>query len=386
MTGVGSVGDDYAIKFAENLLALLDEGRTTTTYKYLVLLAMLDCVIEYAGPDGLPPTTLTTSQLAKRATEILWPQSAVFAPQLEGRVLKQTQSGQQAELISEAVRLRERLQLGPYGTFRQAMSDVPDQANRLIRETEWKLIEMPLPRLQRFGQRDRHFIYEISWDESLTQREFKSIDFDNRIRFVPGAAECLLRLSSLLRPLIQRRWASMVARLNSDFVRDSELEQFMFGPQRASLTKLQEPLRDMQGGRCYYCSDRVTAASNPQVDHFIPWSRYPNDEIGNLVLTDGSCNSSKSDLLASEDHLERWVERLAGGGELASELESLATALDWECDWPKSLSIARGIYLRLGDGAQLWAGRRGREREFVDADADRLVQILKVPEVTPEPR
>lgn len=35
--------------------------------------------------------------------------------------------------------------------------------------------------------------------------------FDNRVLLLPGVGEFLLQLSGLLRPLIQRRWAAMVA-------------------------------------------------------------------------------------------------------------------------------------------------------------------------------
>ena len=46
---------------------------------------------------------------------------------------------------------------------------VPDE--RLVRRVEWKLIEMPLPRLQMMGQSYRPFIYEIYWDQRVEQRE-----------------------------------------------------------------------------------------------------------------------------------------------------------------------------------------------------------------------
>lgn len=36
----------------------------------------------------------------------------------------------------------------------------------------------------------------------------------NLIRFKIGAGKCLIQLSELLRPLIHKKWASMVARIN----------------------------------------------------------------------------------------------------------------------------------------------------------------------------
>ena len=46
-----------------------------------------------------------------------------------------------------------------------------------------------------------------------------------------------------------------------------------------------------------------------EVDHFIPWSRYPTDLGQNFVLAHSKCNNSKSDFLAAEPHLGMWAER-----------------------------------------------------------------------------
>ena len=48
-----------------------------------------------------------------------------------------------------------------------------------------------------------------------------------------------------------------------------------------------------------------------EVDHFVPWSRYPRDLAHNLVFAHKQCNRKKSDLLAAEAHLESWVQRNA---------------------------------------------------------------------------
>ncbi|MFV2082166.1 MAG: hypothetical protein ACC669_09890, partial [bacterium] len=45
------------------------------------------------------------------------------------------------------------------------------------------------------------------------------------------------------------------------------------------------------------------------VDHFIPWVKYPVDLGHNFVLTDSNCNRKKRDYLAAESHLENWFNR-----------------------------------------------------------------------------
>jgi hypothetical protein len=61
------------IGFAEKLLALLDEGRFTATYKYAVLIGLMDLCMENSLDSGLAPESVTTRQLAEKIIEIYWP-------------------------------------------------------------------------------------------------------------------------------------------------------------------------------------------------------------------------------------------------------------------------------------------------------------------------
>ena len=61
------------ISFAEKVLELIDEGRYTATYKYAVLLALIDLCLERTQASGAPPDVLTTHQLAEKIIEIYWP-------------------------------------------------------------------------------------------------------------------------------------------------------------------------------------------------------------------------------------------------------------------------------------------------------------------------
>jgi hypothetical protein len=56
--------------FGERLLNLLDQGKFTATYKYAVLLALLDLCLENPKPDGSAPDCLTARQLAEKVVEI----------------------------------------------------------------------------------------------------------------------------------------------------------------------------------------------------------------------------------------------------------------------------------------------------------------------------
>ena len=66
--------------FAQRLLQLLDEGRFVATYKFAVLLGLLDVLLETVDHDGQAPTTISTRRLAARVVEIYWPQPATSTP------------------------------------------------------------------------------------------------------------------------------------------------------------------------------------------------------------------------------------------------------------------------------------------------------------------
>jgi len=244
---------------------------------------------------------------------------------------------------------------------------------RLVRSVERTLILMPLPRLQVVGGENEALIYRIGWGLEI-ERKRASVaeyqrsrggDFDNRIQFLHGVGDHLVALNGLLRPLVYRAWSAMVAQLNG--LEESRLQAFLFGVDRASLAPVRPGLVDLQEGRCFYCGSRV--GGRCEVDHFIPWARYPNNAVENLVVADGRCNSAKRDFLAAEGHVRHWRERNARS---PGHLSRLADGLTWETRPDETLGIARGIYLRLPPRARLWV----REREFCLADRDALGPLL----------
>lgn len=86
------------------------------------------------------------------------------------------------------------------------------------------------------------------------------------------------------------------------------LEQFMFEPSRNQLNAVANVLVELQDCKCFYCNKSMKK-SGYAVDHFIPWSMYPSDTGHNFVLADISCNSKKSNFLASDEFLYKWQER-----------------------------------------------------------------------------
>ena len=76
------------------------------------------------------------------------------------------------------------------------------------------------------------------------------------------------------------------------------------------------------------------------VDHFLPWSRYPDDGLDNFVLADKSCNGWKSNSLAASQHLTRWARRFQLDTTECSQLADLAADSEWDRGGLKTVSVA----------------------------------------------
>jgi 5-methylcytosine-specific restriction endonuclease McrA len=123
-------------------------------------------------------------------------------------------------------------------------------------------------------------------------------------------AYCLRRFQPLVQQLARTHWVGHIKanRQNHEILGAADdLEDFLFASSRQSLAIIGAGLRKLDGPRCFYCGQGV---GEGDVDHFVPFVLYPRDIAHNFVLTHPQCNRSKSDSLASRDHLERWLSRL----------------------------------------------------------------------------
>ena len=155
--------------------------------------------------------------------------------------------------------------------------------------------------------------------------------------------------------MIEGAWSLFVQRRNPRLLSQVvDLRSFLFGFRRSSLVAYRPLLLEVQRGQCFYCESDLKARGD--IDHFIPWRRYPLDLGHNFVLAHKGCNSSKSDLLAAEEHLERWTERSRVCRE---ELEEGFDKLKALHDWSATRGIARYAYGQVQrDGGQVWVEAR----------------------------
>jgi 5-methylcytosine-specific restriction endonuclease McrA len=364
-----------SVAFGEKLLALLDTGSFTTSYKYALLLGLLDATLEGTGPGGEPPETLSGRDLGRRVFELYWRQARPYS---EEGSLRQSR---QRDIVIKLVELRAELAVPENLPLDRARSHHRHAIDRLEQETVATVVRYPIPLLQRFGTgsgavEDR-FIYDYGWQEGLSAGRVQRADFDDRLHLVAGAGEHLIALAGLARPVIEREWMRHVARRNADQVDELRLEAFLFGSERISLLAVREPLLQVQGGRCFYCHGE----RGPwEVDHFLPWARWPDDRLDNLVVAHRRCNNDKRAALAGLHHLGRWWRRVKPGTRVSRHLQEVAAQLMWPRDPARTAGGARGLYLHQPEGTMLWIA----PGEVEPMKHDRLEAILHAPPLAAE--
>ena len=390
-------GRPFEVEFLEKLQRLLDAGEFTSTYKFAILIGLTELVFE-----ALPSHSMdfTTRNLAARVARLYWPHVEKIEPRHgPGLHLPRQNRGRPAEIITRTNAVREslvRYRTEP-PTLDLLRMHSPEVYEDYLDEIEWKLIEMPLPRLQRLPSGVDEFLYSISWDladvepnrriqpavrkHQKARREWSRHHsdepppvlggFDSRIRLKDGVRDVLSRFHWLIREVVEPRWVRMVEQLNPEICDCPDLRERLFGAQRIPLERVRPFVKDAQKGRCFYCEERMTSVV---VDHFIPWSKYHVDYLENLVGAHARCNGSKSAHLPALVHLARWCSRLEPGGRESFVFDEAAGALGWRRRPDACLAIANQVYDQHPDHAPLWLQVGAFQREWSHIE---VVSIVK---------
>jgi 5-methylcytosine-specific restriction endonuclease McrA len=335
------VADDGLL--IERLLRVIDEGRRTATYKLALLLALIDAA---AVSDGA--TELPTRSIAAQVLALYYPQTRLYVAN-DGieRELRQI-SMKSSPPLRAALRLRLHGDAADCRSAHDAAVRIPDEYERALDAVEDTFVRYPIPLLQVVGRQLVPFLYHADWEEGTTVASLRRRDAD-RVRLLPGVADRLVVLGPMLRPLIELHWTSDVARWTGVNLEDEALRTHLFGTERVTFpARLVAGVHDLQDGNCFYCGDRISGRG--QVDHFLAWSRWPNDAVENLVLAD-RCNGAKSDHLSAVAHLERWATRLDEHG---ANLSDIAASTGWRSDPARTRALVATTYSHLSPGTPLW--------------------------------
>lgn len=330
---------DEKLRFIANIERVLAEGAFVSTYKYALLVSLVDLAIEH-GDDSGNPLQLPIELIAEKFAELYWRQAEPYCATDDGApglLLHQNQGKQAA-----AIRLLAQLHAS-CSTISEARRST--RWRSLVSQMRSLLREMPLGRLQKLAHEEVVFLYE--WQP---KRDW--------ITLLPGVAFHLRERATLIRRLAQTEWLRFVLSLQQNrpaLGGATRLSEFLFGSSRAALAvKVCEPLRELQHGRCFYCEGGLRRDAD--VDHFIPWSRYPRDLIHNLVAAHAKCNADKSDLLGGPRYLERWARFISDEDKTLVQVGKEAGLI---VDRPTSIAVTRWSYENIDRArSPVWLGRK----------------------------
>ena len=342
MTGSGD-----ALALGQRLVAVLETGLRTATYKLATLVALIDHCVEHVPAHSAASLTVPIRDLAERVFALYWPQVRT----LEG-VGDLRQSTQPRARIVEAVKsVRLASGAGPTTAPEVARLRSPAAYDAAIDSIMHTLVRQPLPRLQHLPGKAQSptFLYDDSWmGEGVSLRTIARRG--GVVELYTGVASDLARLSGLLRPMLEILWVQDVVRLNAVLLDDRiDIEAHLFGQQRIGLKRVREALFDEFGSRCFYCG--VGLSSSSPVDHVLPWSRVGLDGLANLVAACTRCNGSKSSALPEPTLVAEALSR----GELV--LARIGSGIAWPVQYDRTRNAARGLYLSSPSGTPLWSSR-----------------------------
>ena len=325
---------EFQVRFLRDLQRLLAEGQFTASYKFALVRALADLAV-LKGDDTGAPLVVGTREIAEQFVGLYWRQARPFpVGGAAGPVLQQN-TGKQAAIISQIMQVQDDCG-GSLFRLRQA---APERWTTLVTEVNRVVRDQPLGKLQTVGKEQLEFLYPNPGRGS-------------RITLKPGVAYCLRAYYEPVRDLIEGAWVRFVQKVNAPSLGHiTDLGTFLFGQERTGLEAYRPILFHVQRGDCLYCGKPLPEKAQ-QVDHFVPWSRYPADLGHNFVLAHVKCNEAKSDFLAAERHLAAWAERNARH---RAELRDRLVAAGLPCDPAAAVQIARWVYHQTeAANGQVW--------------------------------
>lgn len=347
----------------QRLFEVLNDGKREATYKLALLLALIDWATTHPGQNKVP-----TRDLAEIVLGLYFPQVSPYTD-LSGSTVTLKQGQQKSVLIPQVVADLRKVYPKARRPEQINKADVKAYA-KTVTKVERVLVSQPIPRLQRVGNQNLPFLYSCAWKEKQSLGPLRKAEADF-VLLHDGVPERLVSLGSLVRSVIERLWVVDVAAATGLETEEEKLVDHLFGKERTTFPpKIREGLRTIHKNKCFYCS--CSLSGTPPIDHFIPWSRFPNDAIENLVMSCTTCNSRKSDHLASGDFVQLWLARLD-----EPALTEIALATDWESNPTRARAIAESIYGSVAVDSILWNG--GTSFQIVSPTELEAMKALFVP-------
>jgi hypothetical protein len=326
--------EGFQLDFISYIQRLLSEGDFASTYKFALLHALADICVEKPAQSNTE-LMITHDEIIEKFIQIYWQHAKPFTGTKAGALLQN--NGNQVKIITDI----QGLQSLDLRNINEAKED--KKWSKIYSNTKRILKDGPLWRLQILSRNEECFLYP----------------HDKKSQFIilnKGIADCFRRFYDLILHLTRQSWLNKVVAIpfNQKIIgRGSEVQDFLFGTNRKSIVKAVPVLREIQSGNCFYCEKSIK--HSPEVDHFIPFAKYPNDLGHNFVLAHSSCNNNKRDYLASNNHKDNWFKQniYTHSKLIEDELSSYFT-----CDVTRTEEVANWAYqVATKNQSRLWQSR-----------------------------
>ena len=351
------MGGDAAdpLLLGQRVVAILETGLRTATYKLATLMALIDHCIENMPERPGDVLRVAIPDLAHRVLGIYWQQVRPF----EGQILSQMRGTSNETIPNAARQLRIRSRVGNDRlSVDIAIMRAPEAYEAAIDEISLCLAREPLRRLQRTGGTSETdpFLYDDAFLQKPSRSAKRVREYAIELR--PGVAHGLARLAGLLKPALEIMWVDDVRSMNKKFLHDKvpDVAGHLFGRARTDLDAVREPFKEAFTPHCFYCSTHLPM-NNP-IDHVLPWSLVGIDGLANLVLACVRCNSDKSNALPAVS----IVDRVLLDGERETKLEQIASEIQWPTQRDRVVAAARGVYRVQPADVPTWSGYKQSER------------------------
>ena len=322
---------EFQLDFLAKVERILSQGQFTTTYKFALLVALTNIAVEQ-GDDSADALEVDLDDVARQYLELYWNMARPY-PRIR-EVLRQSTNANRPAAILTLLEPEVRSARGSYQRLRAYRAS----RDGLLAATRRTLAKDVLYRLQTIGKTAESRADRFLYDHPPTAAECARL---SRITLKPGVAACLRRLRGVITAMVEARWARWIREKNEKLAADSGLERFLFGAERTNVAAYAERFYELQNGRCLYSGAKLDGPKAGEVDHFIPWARYPFDSPFNLALASKKVNNQCRDELKSPDWRNAWRARNethfgvltapepSGFGAAAEDAETAKAICEW---------------------------------------------------------
>lgn len=283
--------------FLSNWLNLIRNCNVDNTYKMAWAKAITEISLEIDYDNESEYVEITLEQIAKKVLKYYWEQTIYFNliqgsnPKKPPKIVSLTK-----ELIE--VYQEKKSSKQPVKYLKSEVKDIArDEYNKTIKKIVTTLKQDVSYRYLNLGREKIKGIYNYKKG-------------DNELYISEGNLRTLKENYLIIFDTINYRWTQILEGFNhspriSKKVRVIDVEEI----KRKPLSKFIKYIEMENRKRiCFICGGEITDET-PSIDHIIPWSYLYDDNLWNLVFTHRSCNSSKSNIIPSEDMIKRLEAR-----------------------------------------------------------------------------